>query len=179
MALAHAILALLTDRTYSGYDLAKDFDGGPVGYFWQATRQQIYRELGRMEAQGLVRSETIPKEGGLDKKLYTVTELGQQQLIEWIAQPSEPTQVREDLLVKIRAGYLVPRQTTVKELERRRQIHLEKLSVLQDKERQLLQKHQELSPEEKLLYLNLVIRRGIRYEADWIAWCDEAIQLLS
>ena len=44
MSLAHAILVSLVCEPKSGYDLAKQFDG-TVGFFWQATHQQIYRDL--------------------------------------------------------------------------------------------------------------------------------------
>jgi len=26
--------------------------------------------------------------------------------------------------------------------------------------------------------MHLVIRRGIRYQEEWVAWCDEAIQAI-
>ena len=174
MALAHAILGFLAVCPCSGYALAKEFDGS-VGCFWEATHQQIYRELAKLEARGWVSSETIPQ-GRLDKKLYHLTELGRKQLTEWVVQPTEPTPTREDLLVKTFVAYLVPRQVIVKELERRRQIHREKLFIYQDKEQQYYKNPQELSPEAKLRYL--ILRRGIRYESDWVAWCDEAIELL-
>lgn len=176
MALAHAILAFLAVGPCSGYGLAKEFDGS-VGCFWEATHQQIYRELAKLENRGWVSFETIPQENRLDKKLYHLTELGQKQLTEWIAQPTELAPTREDLLVKTFVAYLVPPQIIVKELERRRQTHLKKLSIYQDKEQQYKKNPQELSPEAKLRYL--LLRRGIRYEADWVGWCDEALHLLS
>lgn len=175
MALEHAILAYLGERTYTGYDLTKKF--GSVGFFWMATHQQIYRELAKLETQGWVSSEIIPQESRPNKKLYCLTELGRKELAKWIAQPSEPTPVREDLLVKIFAGYLVPRSVILEELERRRQVHLEKLSAYRDVEKRDFQNLEELSLEAKFRYLTL--RRGIDYEADWVAWCNEAIQLLS
>lgn len=175
MALEHAILAILSNYTYSGYDLAKKFSS--AGFFWMATQQHIYRELVKLEAKGWVSSEIIPQEGRPNKKLYCLTELGQKELAKWITQPSEPTPIREDLLVKIFAGYLVSRQMIIEELERRRQVHLENLSVYQDLEQGNFQNPQKLSLEEKFRYLTL--RRGIHYETDWVTWCDEAIQLLS
>jgi DNA-binding PadR family transcriptional regulator len=73
MALSHAILSALTDRPCSGYDLAKQFDGS-VGFFWHASHQQIYRELTKLEQQGLVTAEAIAQAGKPDKKVYRVTE---------------------------------------------------------------------------------------------------------
>jgi DNA-binding PadR family transcriptional regulator len=52
MSLSHAILATLSNGCYSGYDISKQF-AGSVGFFWYATQQQIYRELGKLEEQGL------------------------------------------------------------------------------------------------------------------------------
>ncbi len=178
MALAYAILSQLANRSYSGYELAKELDGdSSVGCFWIATHQQIYRELAKLESQGWVSSETIRQEGRPDKKLYFLTDLGYKQLIEWILQPSKLAPIKEDLLVKTFAGYLVPRQIILQQLNRRRQIHQEKLSFLQDKEQQSFQNLEKLSLETKFRYL--MLRRSIRYHADWVAWCDEALQLLS
>ncbi|MBW4575809.1 MAG: PadR family transcriptional regulator [Aphanothece sp. CMT-3BRIN-NPC111] len=176
MAIAHAILAFLIDFPCSGYDLAKQFDGS-VGFFWKASHQQIYRELAKLEDQGWLSCEAIVQEGRPDKKLYCVTDLGRKQLLEWMAQPTEPTPSKEAILVKIFAGYLVPRHTLVKELERHRQAHLEKLSIYQDLEQQYFQNPEKLPIEAKFRYLTLL--RGIGFETDWVAWCDRAIQLLS
>jgi DNA-binding PadR family transcriptional regulator len=175
MALAHAILASLVDRPCSGYDLAKQFDGS-VGFFWKASHQQIYRELSKLEDLFWITSETILQAARPDKKLYSVTELGKQQLVEWIAQASVPTPIKDDLLVKIFAGYISP-QIILVEVERHREAHLARLSEYRDLEQQYFQNPQKLPLQAKFQYLTL--RRGISYEKDWVAWCDEAIQLLS
>lgn len=174
MALAHAILASLVDRPCSGYDLAKQFDG--VGFFWKASHQQIYRELSKLEDILWITSETVLQVARPDKKLYSVTELGKQQLVEWIAQASVPTPIKDDLLVKIFAGYISPEIILV-EVERHREAHRERLSEYRDLEQQYFQNPQKLSLQAKFQYLTLL--RGISYEKDWVTWCDEAIQLLS
>ncbi len=176
MALAHAILVSLVDRPCSGYDLAKQFDGS-VGYFWSASHQQIYRELSKLEAQGWITSETIAQAGRPDKKLYQVTELGEQQLRSWIAQPSEPTPIKDDLLVKIFAGYIASPQIILEELERHREAHLKRLSQYKVLQQQYFQNPQALPLPAKFRYLTL--RNGIHYETEWLAWIDEAVQLLA
>jgi DNA-binding PadR family transcriptional regulator len=176
MALAHAILASLVDRSCSGYDLAKQFDGS-VGYFWAASHQQIYRELSKLEAQGWITSEAIPQEGRPDKKLYSVTQLGEQQLKSWIAQPCEPAPIKDDLLVKMFAGYTVSPQTILAEVEQHREAHQKRLSEYKTLERRYFENPQELSLQAKFQYLTLL--NGISYETNWLAWCEKAIQLLS
>ncbi len=176
MALAHAILAVLVDHPNSGYDLAKQFDGS-VGFFWAASHQQIYRELSKLEAIGWLTCEIIPQEGRPDKKLYHITETGKQKLQAWIAQPCEPAAIKEDLLVKIFAGYVATSpEIILHELQQHRQAHLEKLSTYKALEQRYFQNLQSLSLPAKFRYLTLL--KGISYESDWVAWCDRAIEIL-
>ena len=49
MALAHAIMTALLEDDLSGYELARDFETS-LGFFWQASHQQIY--LGTAQAGG-------------------------------------------------------------------------------------------------------------------------------
>lgn len=175
MALAHAILACLVHSPCSGYDLAKQFDGS-VGYFWSASHQQIYRELSKLEAQNWITAETITQAGRPDKKLYHVTDIGEEQLVAWIAEACEPMQIKDDLLVKMFAGYVVSPQILREEIERHRQVHVDKLSEYKDLEQRYFQNPPALLPKAKFQYLTL--RRGILYETEWLAWCDEAIALL-
>ncbi|WP_421657172.1 PadR family transcriptional regulator [Leptothermofonsia sp. ETS-13] len=175
MALVHAILAVLVEEPCSGYDLRKRFEGS-VGFFWKASFQQIYRELTKLEEQGLLSSQSIQQESRPDKKIYSVTEAGRQYLSEWIAQPSEVNPPKDDLLVKLFAGYLVPQETMLQELEHHRQQHLKQLSIYQTIEKSYFQNLESLPSERKFQYLTL--RRGIQYETGWLEWCEEAMSLL-
>lgn len=176
MSLAHAILASLIDDSCSGYDLAKQFDGS-VGFFWQASHQQIYRELSKLDKLGWITSEIIVQEGRPDKKVYSVTQVGKQKLQEWIAQPCEPTIVKDDLLVKIFSGHIVSEHTILQQLEHHRQAHIQKLSIYRELEQKYFQNPQQLSQSAKFQYLTL--RKGIRYETQWVEWCNEAMELLN
>lgn len=176
MSLAHAILAFLIESSCSGYDLAKQFDGS-VGFFWQASHQQIYRELSKLDKLGWITSEIITQEGRPDKKVYTVTQQGTIELQEWIAKPCEPMPVKDDLLVKIFCGHIVSDNTIVQELEHHRQAHIEKLSKYKELEEKYFQNPQQLSRVAKFQYLTL--NRGIRDETQWLDWCDQAIELLN
>jgi DNA-binding PadR family transcriptional regulator len=177
MALPHTILAALNTGAQSGYDLLKGFSSGN-GCFWQATQQQIYRELGKLEELGLIVPEVVPQAGRPDKKLYSITPEGQHLLREWIAQPSKPTPIREELMVKVLAAHLVEPQVVLDELKRRQQQH-----------QQQLETYQELWSCRGCANLSdlpipfqatcMTLRRGIRYEQSWVDWCEEAILWLS
>ena len=60
------------------------------------------------------------------------TKLGKQQLIEWMNVECEPALIKDDLLVKIFAGYLILEQKLIEELEHHRKIHAQKLKAYQD-----------------------------------------------
>ncbi len=175
MSLAHAIATILLQSPQTGYDLSKEFDE-KVSCYWQATSQQIYRELARMEAQGWVAMTVIPQSGRPDKKLYALTELGQQELRQWIAQPAQPTAIREELLVKVRAGWLVPPPSLLKEIERSKALHQQKLAYYRSLEGEFGD-GANLTPSQRHIYLTL--RCGIRYETMWMEWCDEATAYLT
>jgi DNA-binding PadR family transcriptional regulator len=175
MALVHAILTVLVEQPCSGYDLRKRFEGS-VGFFWKTSFQQIYRELTKLEEQGLLHAQEIQQENRPDKKIYSVTEAGQQYLSAWIAQPSEVSPLKDDLLVKLFAGYLVPQETILTELEQHRQQHLQQLAVYQAIEQQYFQNPNTFSIKQRFQYV--MLRHGIRYEMEWLNWCNEAIELL-
>jgi DNA-binding PadR family transcriptional regulator len=186
MALSHAILALLLDNPCSGYDLAKDFDQS-VNFFWKATHQQIYRELGKLEEQDWVTAEVIAQTGKPDRKLYSITSQGKQHLAEWLLQPCEVMSIKEDLLVKLWAAKLLsvadliePSMSIaalIEEFQRHRQFHVEKLNTFLNIEQEFYAQPETLSISNKYRYL--VLRRGIRYEEDYIGWCDEVLELFS
>jgi DNA-binding PadR family transcriptional regulator len=176
MSLAHAILVSLVDCPSSGYDLAKKFDGS-VGFFWQATHQQIYRELHRLQDKGWIDAEVIAQESRPDKKLFTVSGLGKQELQQWIARPCEINVTKDELMVKVFAGHLVPQDVIEQEINHHRKLHEARLQEYLDIEARFFSDRANLRHEQKFQYLTL--RRGIRLEQDWLDWCQEAIELLN
>ena len=100
MALRHAILASLKYGEASGYDLAKQFDV-TVANFWSATPQQLYRELEKMSADGLVSARLVEQERRPNKRLYSLTERGREESHGFIDRDPKPTAIRDELLVQI------------------------------------------------------------------------------
>lgn len=52
MSLAHVLLTSLIEKPSTGIELARRFDRS-MGFFWNATHQQIYRELSAMQRKRL------------------------------------------------------------------------------------------------------------------------------
>lgn len=175
MALAHTILTLLSYAPASGYDISKQFEES-VSCYWKASQQQIYRELGKMAKQGWVTHQSIPQAGKPDKKIYELTAAGTAELHRWFSEPSEPTPIREDLLVKVLAAPHVPRELLHQELNYRRQLHERQLAHYREKEQCFLAAS---DPPAAAQFRYLTLRRGIRYEESWLDWCDEVMAVLA
>lgn len=173
MALAHTILALLSKHPGSGYDISKHFDE-ELGCYWKATQQQVYRELSKLTKQNLVSFETIPQAGKPDKKLYHVTDAGWAELTRWYAEPTEPTPIREDLMVKVLIGYKMPRKLLLKELRHRQKLHREKLAHYRETEAEHMIGNNDI----EMQFMYLTLKRGIAYETSWLTWCDEVMSAL-
>lgn len=102
MALAEAILICLIDKPMSGYDLAKNFDAS-IGFFWRASHQQIYRELGKLRDKGLVESQEISQSGKPNRIVHTITLAGKNALKSWSLKPTRIPSLKDDLLIKFYA----------------------------------------------------------------------------
>ncbi|MEW9547650.1 PadR family transcriptional regulator [Nonomuraea sp. NPDC050783] len=102
MALRHAVLAALLDGEHSGYQLTKVFDVG-VANFWYASPQQLYAELARLEADGLVAGREVVQRGRPNKRVFTVTGAGLDELAAFAAAPPKPLLLRDDLVVRVHA----------------------------------------------------------------------------
>ena len=94
MSLRHALLALLDAGPMTGYELAKQFDLS-VTHLWHAPHSQIYPELRRMEAAGLVEAESLPRGRRATKRAYSLTSQGAEELVAWVRRIETPPRERE------------------------------------------------------------------------------------
>lgn len=102
MALRHAVLAALLEGEASGYELSKRFDIG-VANFWSATPQQLYRELERLDDAGLVNVVVVEQRRRPNKRVFSISDAGLDELYAFTTQPTRPPAMRDGLLVKVQA----------------------------------------------------------------------------
>lgn len=171
MALSHAILVALLDQPRSGYDLTKWFDSS-VGFFWKATHQQVYRELNRMEADHWIQAEVVRQDTRPDKKVFSLTPEGKAYLQSWIRIPVDVSPIRDELLVKLFAGYLVDPSELLTELKRHQEHHQCRLQRLKNIQHSYFQAP--LTTLEKR-YQHFTLQFGIQYEEDWLKWCQQVM----
>jgi DNA-binding PadR family transcriptional regulator len=163
----------LIERPCSGSELAGRFDRS-IGYFWQATHQQIYRELARLEAAGWI--EGLPQESGRGRKRkYRVLPGGRDELERWAGEVLSPVPIREELMVRLRAAAVIGPTRLAEELERLAAHHRDKLATYRKIEAKDFPPTAQ-SREQRLRHL--VLKAGIEFESQRIAFCEEAIAIL-
>lgn len=87
MTLRSALLALISGGPLTGYDAVKHFRSS-VGHLWHAPDSQIYPELRKMRAEGLVEASAVPwGTKSATKTRYELTPAGREALAAWQATP--------------------------------------------------------------------------------------------
>lgn len=179
MALQDAILAALAHNESSGYDLAKAFDISVANY-WTASPQQLYRELDRMEVDGLVRARVVAQSTRPNKRVFRLTAAGRKALREFTAREPKPMAIRDEMLVQMAAlesgDAAAIRANVVGQLA----AFEEKLAVyVRAQERTLAGRAEEdfLATGERVgQYLTLL--RGISFEEENIRWARRVLGVL-
>lgn len=175
MALGDAILACLTERPMTGYELAKTFDAS-IGFFWKADHQQIYRELSRLRDKGHVQAREVVQSGKPNKLVYTLTAEGRAALKHWAARPSVPPSIKDDLLVRLYALDCVDIEPLRTDLMARLEHHRDRYERY---ERLLNKRFPDGTAPPADVGKMLSLRLGMRHERMVVDWCEEALDALS
>ena len=146
-ALSYAILGLIDKEKATGYDLTKVFNDS-VADFWNANQSQIYPELKKLVAAGLIRYEVVIQGEVLEKKLYSITPQGKEALKKWILEDEPPIPQSKDIF-KLRLYFL--EHLNQEEIEEKMKNRQKKCRNLIDRYKAKLNEYQnEPIPPEKL-----------------------------
>lgn len=171
MSLPHAILTALLERPSSGLELTRRFDRS-IGYFWSATHQQIYRELGKLEAEGHIRALPSEQPTRGQKKSYEVLPAGRAELARWTAASQDPKPHRDTMLLRLRASAVVGTEGIEADLRRHLALHQQQLAEYEEIEKRDFPPGLE-TPQDRLQHL--VLRAGIDLETFWTQWLTHAL----
>ncbi|NEA61408.1 PadR family transcriptional regulator [Streptomyces sp. SID12488] len=175
MSLPHAILTALLEKPSSGLELTRRFDRS-IGYFWSATHQQIYRELGKLEAEGHIRALPAEQPTRGQKKSYEVLPAGRAELARWTAAPQDPKPYRDTMLLRLRASAVVGTEGIEADLRRHLALHRQQLTEYREIEERDFRPgtgNTRTSPQGRLQHL--VLRAGIDLETFWTQWLTHAL----
>ncbi|WP_326725139.1 PadR family transcriptional regulator [Streptomyces sp. NBC_00243] len=172
MSLPHAILTALLEKPSSGLELTRRFDKS-IGYFWSATHQQIYRELGRLEAEGHIRALPSEHPARGQKKSYEVLPAGRDELARWTAASQDPKPLRDTMLLRLRASAVVGTAGIEADLRRHLDLHQRQLEEYEAIQTRDFPPGKD-SAQDRLRHL--VLRAGIDLETFWTRWLTHAVE---
>jgi DNA-binding PadR family transcriptional regulator len=102
MSVRNAILGLLAHQPRHGYELRAAFEalvgGGDV---WEVKPAQVYSTLARLEEGGLVMRDGVEQDGGPEKRIYSLTPRGRDELALWFATGVPGDHQRDEFFVKL------------------------------------------------------------------------------
>lgn len=178
MSLRHGLLGLLSKWDATGYDIKKEFDDF-MSVFWHSHLSQIYPELNRLEKEQLVESTLIPQEGKPDKKVYSITDEGLDELSKWLQVHPETPKSKDAFLMQVFFMDNIPVDDVIYQLkyyQKERQQRLDKMLATMEEAREDIKRRNVMSP--RILMAMAVQKRGVEQEVDYIKWCEETIQLV-
>lgn len=170
MSLRHGLLDLLATEPRSGYDLSRYF-AVSMGNVWPAQHSQIYPELARLAADGLIAQTG---EGPRGRKLYRTTPKGIEALRTWMRETEPDYSVRYEALLRIFCLWVLPTDEALAHLERDRAEYVRHLEVLEE-----VIGTRDWGADQIARSSRLSIEFGRRFYAaliEWIDWARDQVQ---
>ena len=162
---AYVILGMVSREPRSGYEIKALVDN-TTRFFWAASYGQIYPELKRLSEAGLIEGSDVPR-GERKRTVYAITADGERALQEWLRQPPETFELREEGLLKLFfSGVVSPEEgaATLRAMREHRLDVVERLRAIEPKAEAKLENDDP--------YPLLVLQGGIEFN-EWFAnWCE-------
>jgi DNA-binding PadR family transcriptional regulator len=158
---AYVILGMVSREPRSGYEIKAAVDNS-TRFFWAASYGQIYPELKRLSAAGLVEGVDAAT-GDRKRTVHAITAAGKDELKAWLRQPPRTSEMREEGLLKLFFSSVLPPEEAVETLRAMREQRLALAARLRDLEPKTLEKDP---------YSLIVLQGGIEFN-EWFAdWCE-------
>jgi PadR family transcriptional regulator AphA len=98
-ATGKVILGMLAAKPRTGYEIKQLVDNS-ARFFWAASYGQIYPELKKLEKEGLIAGDDS-SQGARQRTTFRLTAAGRRAAREWMAQPPEILEMRDEGLLKL------------------------------------------------------------------------------
>ena len=170
MSLRHVLLVYLGTGAASGYDIIKGFQR-TYGYLWNASFQQIYRDLGKLHSDGLIDCDIVENAPRPPRKVYRLNPEGYAAMQKWLATPIKPPHLNSEFLVKLSSVHLLDADQFMQEFQQYRQAYQQSLDDLF----RMQAVFQSLPPNvlEKFEGIYLTLIHGISQIQCWLEWAKQ------
>lgn len=172
--LRYAILGLLNRTDMTGYDLSKEFQSS-LSDFWNAGHSQIYTELKSLTEDQLVEFKTTITGNVLEKKLYSITNTGKAELLNWEASYFKiPSLPKDEFKLQLFFSDCISPSQRISLLNNQLDQHEELLKYLNDK----LSRFNSIPPKGDADFSDyLVLLGAITREESFCKWLNQCIKL--
>ena len=119
MSLRHVLLTVLSKEPNSSYGIGRLLQK-ELSHIWDARLQQIYGELAKLRADGLMDVESVDLPNRPAKKIYSLTAAGMAELDRWLTERTVPHTNKDDLLVRLYCMERIPPDVLIRRLEEER-----------------------------------------------------------
>jgi len=158
---AYVILGFLRTSPRSGYEIKALVDNS-TRFFWAASYGQIYPELRRLAAAGLIEGSDASRDGR-KRTVYAITTAGRKELRAWLREPPTTFETRDEGLLKLFFAGALPPQEAVNTLQ-----------AMRERSQGTLVRLRELEPKVVAAggYPLMVLRGGIELNQWYSDWCE-------
>ena len=166
--LGHALLGLLAERECTGYELTRTFDES-LAHVWPTKHSQIYPELAKLQAAGLIRQSGA---GARGSKTYAATAEGLAEVRRWMRDTAPSEGVRTERMLRVFFLWLLPPDEATTYLRELSASHGERSARFQAIAATIP------SGDPANCMSRIAVEAGIRFEsamAQWAAWAVEEI----
>lgn len=180
MSLKHGLLGILKYKEMTGYELNKTFEDS-LSFFWHAKASQIYRELNAMESSGWLQSRQIIQNDKPNKRIYTLTDAGNEELLRWMHDPTEDIEAainpKSAFLMRIFFANELSAAQSLKMIRDFKQECVDYSQKMQAAYRAIAY-YGGIYGDENAKYWKLTVLFGEEYLKATLRWADQAIKIL-
>src|SRR5699024_111857 len=118
-------------------------------------------------------------EGRPDKKVYSITTKGKEELMKWLIKPLDLPKVKDPYLMQTFFMDNIPLSEVILHIQlhvKEREERLEKIKDLIKSRWTDIKKRKAMKP--RIVLSFAVLKRGLEAEVNYIKWCEDTIQLL-
>ena len=172
--LKYAILGLLNQKSMTGYDITKEFEEA-LCEFWSAKHSQIYPELKSLNEQGMVEYKIEISGTVLEKKLYSITELGKKDFMKWLGTKKDiPPTFKDEFRLQLFFSDCLSEKDREELIKNHLSQHIARLEHLRNN-----QKKFESIPEKNTSAFSdyLVLMGAIMREENTCRWLEKCLEL--
>ncbi|MDP1575106.1 MAG: PadR family transcriptional regulator [Coxiellaceae bacterium] len=170
-----AILGCLSIQSMSAYEI-KNFMAQSTAYFWMEHEAQLYPTLAKMHEEKLIscREEKAQKAG--IRKIYKISSLGLVALKQWLMEPSESVNYRNEFLLKLFFSDKIDKKIVLQQLEVQEATLKQQLLLFNAIEKEL-----ELASvkNNRRVFIKATLSYGVFATTAEIEWCIETKKMIA